>query len=93
MARAEGCSGSTVGSFAASGDESAPGKWNDVRMEHVEDDLNQPDLVDWPRPAGDDNYRGDGRLRRRSSTRRSWPACRRSSSNSSTGCTPKGSEC
>ena len=65
MAGAEGCSGSTVGSFAACGDEFAAGKWNDVGMEHVEDDLDQPDLVDWSRPAGDDNYRGDGRLKKK----------------------------
>ena len=33
-------------------------------MEHVEDDLQQPDLADWSQPAGDDNYRGDGRLKK-----------------------------
>ena len=34
-------------------------------VEHVEDDLQQPDLVDWPRPAGEDNYRSDGRLKKK----------------------------
>jgi polyphosphate kinase 2 len=34
-------------------------------MQHVEDDLKQPDLADWPRPAGDDNYRSDGRLNKK----------------------------
>ncbi|MDX2379562.1 MAG: polyphosphate kinase 2 [Acidimicrobiia bacterium] len=33
-------------------------------MEHVEDDLKQPDLAHWSRPAGDDNYHSDGRLRK-----------------------------
>jgi polyphosphate kinase 2 len=34
-------------------------------MEHVEDDLQQPDLADWALPAGEDNYRGDGRLKKK----------------------------
>ena len=34
-------------------------------MEHVEDKLQQPDLANWERPAGDDNYRGDGRLKKK----------------------------
>ncbi len=34
-------------------------------MEHVEDDLQQPDLADWSQPAGEDNYRGDGRLKKK----------------------------
>ena len=34
-------------------------------MEHVEDDLRQPDLAHWPRPAGEENYRTDGRLKKR----------------------------
>jgi polyphosphate kinase 2 len=33
-------------------------------MDHVEDDLLQPDLASWSRPAGDDNYRSDGRLKK-----------------------------
>lgn len=31
-------------------------------MEHVADELRQPDLANWSRPAGDDHDRGDGRL-------------------------------
>ena len=34
-------------------------------MDHVEDELLQPDLATWSRPAGDENYRADGRLKRR----------------------------
>ena len=34
-------------------------------MDHVEDELLQPDLAKWSRPAGDENYRADGRLKRR----------------------------
>jgi polyphosphate kinase 2 len=34
-------------------------------MEHVEDELQQPDLADWLHPAGDDNYHGDGRLKKK----------------------------
>jgi polyphosphate kinase 2 len=34
-------------------------------MDHVEDELLQPDLAEWSRPAGDENYRADGRLKRR----------------------------
>ena len=34
-------------------------------MEHVEDDLPQPDLAHWPGPAGEENYRTDGRLKKR----------------------------
>jgi polyphosphate kinase 2 len=33
-------------------------------MEHVEDDLRQPDLAKWSRPAGNDNYRHNGRLKK-----------------------------
>ncbi len=33
-------------------------------MEHVEDELRQPDLARWSRPAGDDNYRINGRLKK-----------------------------
>jgi polyphosphate kinase 2 len=31
---------------------------------HVEDDLSQPTLAEWARPAGEENYRDDGRLRK-----------------------------
>jgi polyphosphate kinase 2 len=34
-------------------------------MEHVEDDLRQPDLAKWSHPAGDDNYRSNGRLKKK----------------------------
>ena len=33
-------------------------------MEHVEDDLQQPALTEWPRPAGDEHYKPDGRLKK-----------------------------
>ncbi len=33
-------------------------------MEHVEDDLQQPALPEWPRPAGDEHYKTDGRLKK-----------------------------
>jgi polyphosphate kinase 2 len=34
-------------------------------MEHVQDELRQSNLAEWQRPAGDDNYRGDGRLKKK----------------------------
>lgn len=34
-------------------------------MEHVEDDLQQPQLAEWLRPAGDGRYRNDGRLKKK----------------------------
>ena len=34
-------------------------------MEHVEDDLQQPQLAEWPRPRGDGRYRSDGRLKKK----------------------------
>jgi polyphosphate kinase len=34
-------------------------------MVHIEDDLRQRPLPDWARPAGEENYRSDGRLRRK----------------------------
>ena len=34
-------------------------------MEHVEDDLRQPDLAHWPRPAGEDQYHADGRVKKK----------------------------
>lgn len=34
-------------------------------MEHVEDDLQQPELAKWQRPAGSRHYRDDGRLKKR----------------------------
>ncbi len=34
-------------------------------MERVEDDLQQPQLAEWPRPAGAENYSADGRLKKR----------------------------
>ena len=34
-------------------------------MDSVEDKLRQPPLVDWPRPAGEENYRADGRLKKK----------------------------
>ncbi|MGI9644540.1 MAG: polyphosphate kinase 2 [Ilumatobacteraceae bacterium] len=33
-------------------------------MDHVEDDLSQPTLAEWPRPAGEEHYKPDGRLKR-----------------------------
>jgi polyphosphate kinase 2 len=33
-------------------------------MDHVEDELLQPDLAGWSRPAGDNNYRSNGRLKK-----------------------------
>ncbi len=33
-------------------------------MAHVEDDLQQPDLSHWSRPAGPENYSADGRLKK-----------------------------
>jgi polyphosphate kinase 2 len=33
-------------------------------MEHVEDDLQQPGLADWAQPAGAENYRADGRMKK-----------------------------
>ena len=37
----------------------------DGAVAHVEDDLSQPVLADWARPAGEENYREDGRLKKR----------------------------
>ena len=34
-------------------------------MVHIEDDLLQPALPEWPRPAGEENYRQDGRLKKK----------------------------
>ncbi len=34
-------------------------------MDHVEDELETPDLAHWPRPAGDEYYHDDGRLRKK----------------------------
>ena len=34
-------------------------------MVRIEDDLGQPPLADWPRPAGAENYRQDGRLKKK----------------------------
>ena len=34
-------------------------------MVHIEDDLRQPALPEWPRPAGEENYRSDGRLKKK----------------------------
>ena len=34
-------------------------------MDHVEDELETPDLAHWPRPAGDEHYHDDGRLRKK----------------------------
>lgn len=34
-------------------------------MDHVEDELETPDLAHWARPAGPEHYHDDGRLRRR----------------------------
>ena len=34
-------------------------------MEHVENELLQPGLANWSHPAGDDNYRSDGRLKKK----------------------------
>jgi polyphosphate kinase 2 len=34
-------------------------------MDHVEDEMETPDLSLWSRPAGEENYHSDGRLRRR----------------------------
>ena len=33
-------------------------------MEHIEDDLRTPPLAEWEQPAGAENYRPDGRLRK-----------------------------
>jgi polyphosphate kinase 2 (PPK2 family) len=33
-------------------------------MDHVEDELLQPDLARWSRSAGENNYRSNGRLKR-----------------------------
>ena len=32
---------------------------------NVEDQMRQPKLADWPRPAGTEHYRSDGRLKKR----------------------------
>ena len=40
-------------------------EWNDCVMEHVEDDLQQPELADWPRPAGAEHYGADGRMKKK----------------------------
>ncbi len=34
-------------------------------MVSIEDELRQPPLAEWPRPAGPENYRDDGRLKRK----------------------------
>jgi polyphosphate kinase 2 len=34
-------------------------------MDHVEHELETPDLASWPRPAGAENYHADGRLRKK----------------------------
>ena len=37
---------------------------DDGAMDHVEDHLSQPALADWERPAGDEHYNEDGRLKK-----------------------------
>ncbi|HUW04423.1 MAG TPA: polyphosphate kinase 2 [Acidimicrobiales bacterium] len=34
-------------------------------MDHIEDRLGPRDLAEWPRPAGDEHYRSDGRLKKK----------------------------